>query len=79
MRRYEALHEMLLPYVEKDPTAFCTADQFTAACETLQEAVRLRAESVRRQLDGELAGVTEEQAEKDRVDTTDLDLYRMAP
>lgn len=67
-REIGAMQEMLLPYVEKDPTAFYTAEEFSAACEALKQFCALRAESIRRQLDGSLPAVTGLQPEGDRVD-----------
>ena len=67
---FDALYAMLLPYVEQDPTAFYTPEEFTAAYETLREVSLLRAESIRRQLDGELSTVTERQSKGDRVDAS---------
>ncbi|MBR3439017.1 MAG: CotH kinase family protein, partial [Clostridia bacterium] len=45
--------EMIRPYVEKDPTKFCTLDEFDKGVETLSQFVSLRAEAVRRQLNGD--------------------------
>ena len=42
----------IAPYVERDPTAFCSAADHALAVETLGEICRLRAESLRGQLDG---------------------------
>lgn len=44
--------EMITPYVEKDPTKFCTMEEFTTGAATLKTFCLLRAESVRGQLDG---------------------------
>ena len=62
------LMEMLLPYVENDPTAFYSADRFLSASKTLQTFCLLRAESIRRQLDGKLSAKTQDQSADDRVD-----------
>ena len=32
----ERVSEMLLPWIEKDPTAFCTAEEFQTACKTMK-------------------------------------------
>ena len=69
-----ALEEMLLPYVERDPTAFYSTEEFRAACETLRQVCLRRAESVRRQLDGTLAPVGSQQLAADKVDASDLRL-----
>lgn len=59
--------QMLRPYVEKDPTKFCTTEEFDAGVDVMQQFVALRAESVSRQL----AGVTT------AVETGDLNLSAM--
>ena len=43
-------YQLIAPYVEKDPTAFCTYEEFETGVTTLKEFCRLRSESVRRQL-----------------------------
>ena len=45
--------ELIRPYVEKDPTKFCTAEEFDTGVQTMQQFVALRAEAVSRQLDGD--------------------------
>ena len=49
--------EMIKPYVEKDPTKFCTTEEFDAGVEAMQQFVSLRAEAVSRQLDGNSTAV----------------------
>ena len=44
--------KMIAPYVEKDPTAFCSYDDFLLGVETKKKFCLLRAQSVRGQLDG---------------------------
>ncbi len=44
--------EMISPYVEKDPTKFCTYDEFVLGAETVKNFCLLRAESIRNQLNG---------------------------
>lgn len=60
-------YTLIAPYVEKDPTAFCTADEFKLGVETLKEFCSLRTESVKLQLSDS----------KDTVDTGDLNLSDM--
>jgi len=60
-------YALISPYVEKDPTAFCTVDEFRSGVETLKEFCTLRAESVSLQLSGS----------SDTVDTGDLNLSEM--
>lgn len=73
----EALREMIAPYVEKDPTAFYTADEFQTAVDTLKRFCALRAESIRAQLSGALAADTQAQDAAKRVDASDLDVKAM--
>ena len=44
---------LISPYVERDPTKFCTYEEFTLGAETLTEFCLLRAESISYQLAGE--------------------------
>ena len=60
-------YALISPYVEKDPTAFCTVDEFRSGVETLKEFCTLRAESVSLQLSGS----------SDTVDIGDLNLSEM--
>lgn len=43
-------YQLIAPYVEKDPTAFCTYEEFQTGVKALKEFCTLRSESVRRQL-----------------------------
>ena len=63
----DSAYELIAPYVEKDPTAFCTYEEFEAGVAALKEFCRLRSESVRLQL----AGSTE------TVDAGELNLSDM--
>lgn len=49
--------ELIAPYVEKDPTKFCTYEEFEAGVSALKEFCSLREESIRLQLAGEEANV----------------------
>lgn len=44
--------KLISPYVEDDPTKFCTYDEYTKAVETLKEFCSLRSESINSQLLG---------------------------
>ena len=68
---------MLLPWIEKDPTAFCTAEEFRKACETLKAFLACRTESIRRQLTGELSAVSEEQEKQAMVDASGFDFQSL--
>ena len=45
-------YQLITPYVEKDPTAFCTYDEFQTGVEALKEFCTLRSESILLQLSG---------------------------
>lgn len=66
-RLMEETIALISPYVERDPTKFCTYEEFTLGAETLTEFCLLRAESISYQLAGE--DVT--------VDTGDLEISDM--
>ena len=55
--------EMITPWVEKDPTAFCSYDDFLLGVDTITEFCLLRAESVRGQLEGSIPSTIAAQAE----------------
>ena len=44
---------MIAPYVQADPTAFCSYEDHLLAVDTLLEVCRLRSESIRGQLEGD--------------------------
>lgn len=44
--------ELIAPYVKKDPTKFCTYEQFERGVEVLQTYLELRTESIENQLAG---------------------------
>ncbi len=56
--------EMISPYVEKDPTKFCTYEEFEKGIETLEKFCLLRTESVSKQLDGTIGSTSEAQTDK---------------
>ncbi len=62
----DSVIEMISPYVEKDPTRFCTYDEFLKGTETLKQFCLLRSESVSGQLDGTI-GSTSATQEKDTL------------
>jgi len=59
----DRVKEMISPYVEKDPTKFCTYDEFIKGIDTLKEFCLLRAESVKLQLDGTIGSTSETQTD----------------
>ena len=54
---------LIAPYVEADPTAFCSYTDHLLAVDTLLEVCRLRAESIRGQLNGDYPATLAQQAE----------------
>ncbi|MBQ9853129.1 MAG: CotH kinase family protein [Ruminiclostridium sp.] len=53
---------MISPYVQRDPTAFCSYEDFLLGAETITAFCLLRAESVRGQLDGTIPSTIAAQA-----------------
>ena len=68
---------LLRPYVEKDPTAFYSLEEFNSGVKTLRQFCLLRAESIRKQLDGTLATRTEDQNQADKVDASQVEIRSM--
>ncbi len=73
----ERVYNMIRPYVEKDPTAFYTLDQFDTAVNTLKAFCEKRAESISKQLNGTLGSTGDTQKNEDKVDASDLKLTDM--
>ena len=70
---------LIAPYVEKDPTKFCSYEEFEKGAVALKDFCLLRAESVRGQLMGEIPATAQEQA-KDQdslVDASGISLSDM--
>ena len=63
----EETAELLRPYVEKDPTKFCTVEEFEKGIQAVSRFVTLRGEAVSRQLSGD----------DTPVETTDLNTSDM--
>ena len=51
----DTVSEMIAPYVEKDPTKFCSYEEFQEGVSTLKTFCTLRAESIQGQLDGTIS------------------------
>lgn len=58
----ESTKEMIAEYVEKDPTKFCTYDEFESGVTALKEFCTLRAESISGQLNGTIPSTSDGQA-----------------
>ena len=68
--------KLIAPYVQKDPTAFCSYEDHRLAVDTLEQVCLLRAESIRGQLDGEIPATIRGQAENPdaKVDASEVKL-----
>lgn len=62
-RMIDEVQALIAPYVEKDPTKFCTCEAFEEGAAALKEFCLLRAESISGQLDGTIASTSDGQAE----------------
>ncbi|MCR5650366.1 MAG: CotH kinase family protein [Lachnospiraceae bacterium] len=71
-KKIDETYEMILPYVEKDPTAYYSPEDFKKAYSTLKKLCSLRAKSIRKQLDDGLSTRTDEQEEAEKIDASDL-------
>lgn len=57
----DEVHDLIASYVEKDPTKFCTYEEFETGISTLKEFCLLRAKSISGQLNGSIPSTSEEQ------------------
>lgn len=78
----DRVYEMLLPYVEKDTSAFYNVAAFKKGYETLKAFCTLRAESIEKQLKGEIASETEKQdsttfVQADHIKISDMGTHDM--
>lgn len=71
--------DLITPYVEQDPTKFCTYEAFQMGVSTLEEFCLLRAESIRGQLDGTIPadGQGQQDAQDTLVDASHLTISDM--
>lgn len=74
-----SVSEMIAPYVEKDPTKFCTYEEFEEGSAALKEFCLLRAQSVSGQLDGAIPSTSEEQEQDSStlIDASSLNISSM--
>lgn len=73
----DKVKEMISPYVEKDPTKFCTYDEFEKGIDTLKEFCLLRAESISGQLDGTIGSTSVTQKTDTLIDAGDIQISDM--
>lgn len=77
---YNNAIELISLYVEKDPTAFCTYEDFLKGSAALRKLCLLRAESIKGQLDGTIAATSEEQVESENmgfINASSIDMNSM--
>lgn len=70
---------LITPYVEKDPTKFCTTEEFQAGVEALEDFCLLRAQSVQGQLEGTIPSTDDGQSadSSSLVDASSVDISAM--
>lgn len=70
---------LISPYVEKDPTKFCTYDEFETGAATLRQFCLLRTESIASQLDGTIPSTQDgQQSDKSNfVDASAISIDNM--
>lgn len=75
----DSAKELISPYVEKDPTKFCTYEEFEKGVSTLKEFCRLRAQSIDGQLNGMIPSTADEQAQDTStlIDGSDISISAM--
>lgn len=76
---FQQVVDLITPYVEKDPTKFCTTEEFQAGVEALEDFCLLRAQSVQGQLEGAIPSTDEGQSEDSStlVDASSVDISAM--
>lgn len=73
----DSVNAMISPYVEKDPTKFCTYEEFEKGIATLKEFCLLRAQSVSAQLDGTIGSTSDTQKSDMLIDAGDIQINDM--
>ncbi len=73
----DSVISMISPYVEKDPTKFCTYEQFQTGAQTLKEFCILRAESISGQLSGTIGSTSDTQSADTLIYAGDLKISDM--
>ena len=68
---------MIAPYVEKDPTKFCTYEEFETGIAVLREFCLLRAESISGQLNGTIGSTADTQSADTLIDAGELEITDM--
>lgn len=74
---FDSITDMIAPYVAKDPTKFCTYDEFEKGISTLREFCLLRAKSISGQLDGSIGATDSTQDSSTLIDAGELQISDM--
>ncbi len=64
-KKTSMITDMIASYVKKDPTAYCSYEDYLTGVQTFQEFCKLRAESVRKQLNGTIPSTIKGQQQDD--------------
>lgn len=75
----DTVSQLIRPYVESDPTAFVTVEEFDIGVKTLKEFCLLRAQSIRGQIDGTIPSTAQGQSEDSSslIDASSIDISAM--
>lgn len=73
----DSVSSMISPYVEKDPTKFCTYEEFETGVSTLKEFCLLRARSIRGQLNGTIGSTSDTQDPATFIDAGEVQISNM--
>ena len=76
-QEFESVVQMISPYVESDPTKFCTYEEFKTGAQTLREFCLKRAESISGQLDGSIGSTSDTQERSTLIDAGSLKISDM--
>ncbi len=73
----DSVTSMISPYVEKDPTKFCTYEEFEKGVATLKDFCLLRAQSVKGQLGGTIGTTSATQKNETLIDASHINTSDM--
>ncbi len=73
----EQARALIAPYVESDPSAFCSYEEFLTGADTLYTFCDLRVQSIKGQLSGEIGSTSLAQSDDTLIDAGDLDVSAM--
>lgn len=73
----DSVKAMIAPYVQQDPTKFCTYEEFETGIDTLKAFCLLRAEGISAQLSGAIGSTSDTQDEATLIDAGSLQISDM--